>query len=331
MKGIQTVHIENAKASYDFELHRNITIVRGKSASGKTTLYQMVEDSVRRKEKSGVRISSTRPCAVILDEDWESALKKIRESIVFIDEGSEYIYSKAFAKALQHNSNYFVLFTRMNLFELPYSVEEIYEIAMMGRSKKKHCLKPVYELNSHYHLENIAPVDHEQIEILLTEDSKSGYQFFHSCFETENIHCQSCSSKTRIFEWLKAHSDQRVAVIADGAAFGPEIDSVKKWAEEHPNQGMICLPESFEWLLLKSGVITENGLEAILDHPADFIDSEEYMSWERFFTHYLTEISAGMPYEYSKKKINPYFTAPANAVKVIGLISSWSFSKNHEW
>ena len=321
MKGIQTVHIENAKASFDFELHRNITIVRGKSASGKTTLYQMVEDASRRKEKSGVKISSTRPCRVILDEDWESALKKIQDSIVFIDEGSEYICSKAFAKALQRNSNYFVLFTRMNLFELPYSIEEIYEIAMVGRSKKKHCLKPVYELDSFFHLQQPVSVDRGQLEVLLTEDSKSGYQFFRKCFETEKIRCQSCGSKTRIFEWLKTHSNQKIAVIVDGAAFGPEIDSVKKWAGEHPNQGIICLPESFEWLLLRSGIIQENGLEEILRNPVSFIDSREYISWERFFSHYLTAISAGKVYEYTKKKINPYFTAPVNAEKVLALIA----------
>lgn len=321
MKGKQTVHVENAKASYDFELHRNITVIRGKSASGKTTLYDMIEDYSRRKEKSGVRISSSRPCTAITDSDWEEALKRLQNHIIFIDEGSEYISSKAFAKALQHNSNYFVLFTRENLFELPYSVREIYEISMVGRSRKKHCLKPLYDLNENYYLAEKDSAEFRQMEILLTEDSKSGYDFFRTCFDTKNIRCQSCGSKTKIFEWLKEHADQEIFVFADGAAFGSEIDSVKKWTEEHSGQSLICLPESFEWLLLKSGVIPDSSLEGILQNPVDFVDSRDYISWERYFTKLLTELSAGKPYSYTKKKLNPYYAAPANAKKIMGLIA----------
>lgn len=320
MKGFQTVHIENSKAVYDLVLHRNITVVRGKSGSGKTTLYEMVEDFARRGDKSGIHISSSRPCRAILSPDWENALKKIHDSIIFIDEGSEYICSKAFGKALQHNSNYFVLFTRENLYELPYSINEIYEIGMVGRSKKKHCLKPYYRLDDYYSLENHWSTDRRDIEILITEDSHSGYDFFCNCFESDRVKCQSCGSKTQIFQWLQEHTDKKVFVFADGAAFGPEIDSIQKWQEEHPNQGIICVPESFEWLLLKSGVIPDSEIDDVLQHPEDFIDSENHSSWERFFFRYLADISAGRPYEYTKKKINPYYTAPMNAERILGLI-----------
>lgn len=321
MKGFQKVHIENSKAVYDLELHRNITVVRGKSGSGKTTLYSMVEDYTRRGDQSGIRISSSRPCKAILSQDWENALQGINNSIIFIDEGAEFICSKAFGKALQHSSNYFVLFTRENLYELPYSVNEIYEIGMVGRSKKKHCLKPYYRLDSHYSLKNQWSTDRKNIEILITEDSHSGYEFFRTCFESGRIKCQSCGSKTKIFQWLRDHSDQKVFVFAAGAAFGPEIDGVQKWQEDHPNQGIICLPESFEWLLLKSGVIPDSEIEEVLQHPENFVDSENYSSWERFFTRYLTDISAGQPYEYTKKRINPYFTGSVNAGKILGLIA----------
>lgn len=136
VKGIQKVHIENARASFDFQLHRNITVVRGKSASGKTTLCEMVADHVRRAEQSGIRITSSHPCTTLFSPDWESELERIQDSIIFIDEGAKYICSEAFARALQHSSNYFVLFTRENLYELPYGATEIYEIAMVGRSRK---------------------------------------------------------------------------------------------------------------------------------------------------------------------------------------------------
>ena len=146
MKGIQTVHVENAKASFDFTLRRNITIVN----------------------QSGIRISSNHPCTSILSQDWEAELKKISNSIVFIDEGSRFISSKAFAKALQHNDNYFIIFTRESLEELPYSVNEIYEIAMVGRSRKKHYLKPIYSFDAYHRLEGNSEVQKSKIEIFLS-------------------------------------------------------------------------------------------------------------------------------------------------------------------
>jgi hypothetical protein len=96
MKGILTVHVENAKASFDFTLRRNITIVRVKSASGKTTLCYMVVDYVRRGDQSGIRISSNHPCTSILSQDWEAELKKISNSIEndYKDPQFEFIHKK---------------------------------------------------------------------------------------------------------------------------------------------------------------------------------------------------------------------------------------------
>ena len=39
MKGTQHVEVSNRNAKFRFDLHRNITIVRGDSGTGKTTLY----------------------------------------------------------------------------------------------------------------------------------------------------------------------------------------------------------------------------------------------------------------------------------------------------
>ncbi len=56
MIGIQHVKVSNRDASFKFDLYRNITIVRGKSGTGKTTLYDMIADYTRLKDSSGVNI-----------------------------------------------------------------------------------------------------------------------------------------------------------------------------------------------------------------------------------------------------------------------------------
>ena len=51
-------------------------------------------------------------------------------------------------------------------------------------------------------------------------------------------------------------------------------------------------PESFEWMILKSGILRDSSIDEILTHPEDFVDNREYISWERFFTALLQEKTA---------------------------------------
>ena len=46
MKGIHRVVVQNKRVRYDFELRRNLTILRGDSATGKTTLIDMVREHI---------------------------------------------------------------------------------------------------------------------------------------------------------------------------------------------------------------------------------------------------------------------------------------------
>ena len=96
--------------------------------------------------------------------------------------------------------------------------------------------------------------------------------------------------------------EERIAVIADGAAFGSEIDRVLKIANRKKTVA-VFLPESFEWLVLNSGVVKQGDLQKILNQPGEFIESRDYFSWERYFTHLLIEGYL----QYAKKKLNPAY------------------------
>lgn len=52
MKGTHRVIIQTKRLRYDFELKRNITIIRGDSATGKTTLIDMIQEYVKSKDFS---------------------------------------------------------------------------------------------------------------------------------------------------------------------------------------------------------------------------------------------------------------------------------------
>ena len=100
--------------------------------------------------------------------------------------------------------------------------------------------------------------------------------------------------------------DRNVLVIADGAAFGAEMDRMMKLALRKKGVALY-LPESFEWLLLKSGVVTDRSLDSVLASPENWIESRVYFSWERFFTALLIEKTDKTYLQYSKRILNPTY------------------------
>lgn len=312
MKGVQHIEVSNRDAKFKFDLYRNITVVRGDSGTGKTTLYDMIADHTRLKDGSGVNISCPKDCVALVDMDWKNQLGKISDSIVFIDEGAEYLKTREFAKAVKSSDNYYVIFSRENMHELPYSVEEIYEIKKSGRF---HSFVKMYKSNaSHFYGKN---QNNFRFEILLTEDSNSGYQFYCNYFKNTDIRCSSSGSNAAIFKRLSEKKGKKLLVIADGAAFGAEIDRILKLQSAAKVNFQLCLPESFEWLILKSELIKGKNLADVLKAPSKYIESSKYFSWENFFEQYLIENTVNSRFKYAKNKINPVYLIENNSQKIV--------------
>ena len=319
MIGTHQVRVSRRRgASFRFEVRRNVTIVRGDSGTGKTTLYEMVADHTRLGDASGVSIQCDKPCVALTDIDWQNQLEQTRDSIVFVDEGFEPLASEAFARAVFGSDNYFVIFSRSELANLPYSVNEAYRIKTSG---KFHTFEPLYKCKEgeRYSLSRVTPKT--DFDVLLTEDSKSGLQFFSHRFEDKELRVETSASNSKIMTWLLDHSDERVFVVADGAAFGPYADRVLKLQRERPENITVCLPESFEWLLLKSGIVKSEGLGAVLEDPSAHIESASYATWERFFAALLVELTRGTPFAYKKAELAEAYLVPANASRAMALIA----------
>lgn len=317
MKGIQHVEVKNRKVKFTFDLYRNITVVRGDSGTGKTTLYNMIADYTRLQQASGVNLSSSKPCVALVDMDWKNQLNGIFDSIVFIDEGAKYVSSEAFANAVKNSDNYYVIFSREALRQLPYSVEEIYKIKTSG---KFHKFEKLYRQEPLYRYSKLSKKDRNSFTVLLTEDSNSGFQFFNVHFDGTNVRCESSGSNSAIFKWLNAHPDEKVLVVADGAAFGSEMDRVMKLCAAHPKTFQLCLPESFEWLILKSGIIPSDYVETVLESPGEYIESAKCFSWENFFERFLIQQTKGTPFQYAKANLNPIYTQENNRMRIAAII-----------
>ena len=57
MRGTHRVTVRNRRVQFTLELERNITVIRGDSATGKTTLMGMLRDYEEQGIQSGVSVS----------------------------------------------------------------------------------------------------------------------------------------------------------------------------------------------------------------------------------------------------------------------------------
>lgn len=312
MRGTYEIKVSNVNVSFTLELERNITILSGDSATGKTTLIEMLRDFEENGRSSGVTVHCKRPCRVLTNADWEYRLNGIRDSIVFLDEGNSFVKSEAFARAIQNSSNYYVIVTRESLYQLPYSVNAILKLKTTGRRGKTYVRAyPQYD-----HLAD--PVGEiSRIQEIVTEDSNAGHEMFDHIATKNHISCISAQGKSNVFSQLVNRTADRVLVIADGAAFGSELEKIYQLMEAQPNKITLYLPESFEWLVLRSGILGSQTPKEILEHPSDNIESSHYFSWEQYFTDLLIQLTHDTVLHYSKNRLNPSYLQPANVAKVL--------------
>lgn len=311
MLGKVKVSIQSAKIWYEFELERNITIITGNSGKGKSVLVQMVRDS--RDPSIGIKIDCCKPCKAINDDNIEK-LNEIEDTIIFIDEFDTNITSKKFAEYVKKSSNYFVIVTRENLYQLPYSIKSIYTIN--NRNKYSKTTKTYNELVPLYenHISKIL----DDASLIIVEDSGAGYSCFSKIFGENK--CETANGNSSVFKTISKFSKihKNIVIIVDGAAFGAYMDACYYRVLYSLNL-TICAPESFEHLLLSTGKYDElvpklkdymslPQISSILKEPYKYVDSKEFESWEQFFTAILISVSKQIKEDYNKGVNGDYFS-----------------------
>lgn len=156
------------------------------------------------------------------------------------------------------------------------------------------------------------------------EDSNSEYEFFSALCLKSGIPCVSAKGKSNIYSTILASNATSFLVIADGAAFGPEMEAV--YALTRLKNIELFLPESFEWLVLSSGLFDDTEMREMLGHPADFIDSERFFSWESFFTDALIQKTKDTYLAYRKKELNREYLKEHAASAIEATLPSLGFN-----
>ena len=298
MRGKYRIRVTAKKLQYDFTINRKFTLIRGDSATGKTTLCDLLRISRR---ESWVHISCPVPClpSDALGENWVYELQRRHDTIFFFDEDDDFINRGDFAEIAMHSDNYFVFINREPMHSIPYSVKEIYQMKTSG---SMHFLEPLFE------------EDHILIQptCVVTEDRRSGYIFFQKLLEGKAGFCIAASGKSNIYKVLRSKvvKGEDVLVLADGAAFGSEIDRVLTIQDYTYHTMRLCLPESFEWLLLHEQLFQHDPtVQSALENPEEAVDTT-YNSWEQFFYQVLRDATEGTPARYHKERLGRCYYEP---------------------
>lgn len=316
MVGRYLVEVESKKLHYRLWVERNITILKGNSGTGKTDLIRMILLSKRKDSPYTVRCE--KECIAITDDNLERLdnLESYKDSIVFIDEEAEFVRTHEFARIVSKSTCYFVIATRESLPSLPYSCKAMYSVVHLG-------LDPYVGV-----MENSARILYDftnkpklglrgRLSCVIAEDSNSGYEFFKSICDRHNITYISASGNSKLAECLHDRAmlgiDTGILGIADGAAIAPYFD--KLYASLRLTVPVVLfLPESFEYLVLRSGLVCDNSDER-LTKTYMYAQSECYMSWEQYYTTLLQSLM-----DYSKRTLNSALLESSNRKAILNTI-----------
>ena len=149
MTGKHMIIVKNNRLYYELEIEEKITIIRGDSATGKTTLIEIIWQAQHYGDSSGIDLISEVPCRVLTGENWKLFVENAADTIFFIGDGNAFGTTEEFAEAVERSTSYFVFVTRENLHHLSYSVDEIYGLRCSGRYRDtKRMYHQMYRLVS---------------------------------------------------------------------------------------------------------------------------------------------------------------------------------------
>lgn len=303
MQGTHTFQISTKDILFDITLHRNITVLRGDGATYKTFFCKSI--TAAHMKGTGVHLHSYSDEVYYVTEQ-EFHIDRLahyagHDCILVFDETSPCIFTPEFRKAIEYTGCYFIIITRSDCACFGVSSKEIYEFAsddLIDLNKR------VVKLNQLYPEEFYGKMSNQQT--ILTEDSNAGMQFFSRALANKRV--ISAHGKNNICTMLQKYPGS--IVIADGAAIGFELEDILDVLFQ--TDSYLIIKESFEYVLLKSGILNFY-LPKEIDLDAPSVDSSRYLTWERFYFSLIQEITQGTPYYYKKSSLPSIYTKGKNA------------------
>lgn len=125
-----TIEFQAAPFSYKLDFSNRITLVRGDSATGKTYLYQLLEDIRQLERYNAIRLFNYK------SDNFHTELKECRNKFIVIDNGDTILNDEDRSFINFEDSNQYLLFMRncdgLNLAAESFTIlrEEDYRVSL---------------------------------------------------------------------------------------------------------------------------------------------------------------------------------------------------------
>lgn len=296
------ISVESNIMNLNLVLDRRITIIRGDSGTGKTTLIELLQEG-----SPDIKVSSTFPIRIVDDTTWDAVMNGSTDSILFFDDlncVNSVKFAHRYSQNAVKNNLYFVIIARESLLELKdsaepaqidlnidmakgisYSVNSIFSLEHEGTN---YWLEPYYKL----------PVELSSFDTVLIEDSTLGFEFFTKLFSETNIKVIHATNGKSSFCSDASKLSGRALLLFDSAAFGCHIEQLYNEVLEKGNSFVLNGYECFEEFLLQTSFFNcDAALQNIFsDLPAH---ANQFISWEKFFETLINVVSKKVFYRYT--------------------------------
>lgn len=269
-------------------IDRRITIIKGDSGTGKTTLVDMLDNTIY-----SAKVESSLPILIATNTTWRLVFHSTDSILIFDD--LEIVESGEFAKLLKENcvknNLYLIIISRESLGEmrkLSYSMDSVYEMCT-DKDGITHYLVPYYKTEN-------SNIKYSDIKKCLVEDNGKAKKFFESVL---NVPVYSSDGKANVVRKLEnIHNGEFVLLFIDRSAFGCHADELRYMIIM---KKIICeVPigyECFEEMLLNANIVNKNSI--VITEMSDlFKYANQFISWERFFEDLLARATEGTKYSY---------------------------------
>lgn len=309
MVGEHYFHINSIRNTYQVRLKMKYNILCGFSGTGKTLLVALLREATR--NGGIITLESDVPVYIPRSYPDLKALDTKRSGIVVIDEDDMTdLYNKdrlaSFREITETQGHYYLLVTRKPLDVLPYSCKAIYFMVEHNEGKRSsHRLVQRYDWKKEVDI---------NIDSIIVEDSNSGYEFYKTVYGGI---VSTSRGNSNLYKYLLQelyNGKKGIMVVGDCSALGSQIDKlihVVDIANKVYNAEVrLFLPESFEYLVLRSKIFSRFINMDKLKHTENYAETSKFLSWERYYTWLICEESErqfGSHNRYNKSHLGMYY------------------------
>lgn len=141
---MSTISIEIVSKNYNLKmsLERRLTVLKGNSGEGKTSLLDIVRQDESSREDAGIMLNSTLPVVALGYKKWKEDMMR-EENCIFILDDLYIVESVEFAnlykKYAVSKNWYIIIINRAELYELSDEIDSVYRFIGNG---KYHYIEP---------------------------------------------------------------------------------------------------------------------------------------------------------------------------------------------